>query len=146
MSTLNKLDQLYKRLSDKGLKRTRQRDIIFRIFFSPPHKHYRIEELLERCRREDPTISYATVYRTLILLVEAGLAFQRQFGKGQSLFEHVSGHHHDHLICTSCGAIEEFENRTIEKLQESVAKKYGFRLTSHKMELYGLCAKCQKKE
>ena len=142
---MTKLDPIYKALAEKGLKKTHQRDIVFKVFFSTPHKHYKIEELLEKSRAEDPTISYATVYRTLMMLVDAGFAFQRHFGKGQSLFEQVSKHHHDHLICTSCGAIEEFENRTIEKLQESVAKKYSFRLTSHKMELYGLCVRCQKK-
>lgn len=138
LSTLNQY------LSEKGLKKTHQRDIIARLFFAPPHRHYRIEELLEKSRKEDASISYATVYRTLMMLMEAGLASQRHFGKGQSLFEQESKHHHDHLICTDCGAIVEFENNTIEKLQEAMAKKAGFKLTHHKMELYGLCPRCQK--
>lgn len=137
-------EALQKYLVAKGFKKTHQRDIITRIFFGKAHKHYRIEEVLEKARKQDQSISYATVYRTLMMLVDAGFAFQRQFGKGQSLFEQVSSHHHDHLICTACGKIVEFENDTIEKLQETVAKKHGFKLTTHKMELYGVCPKCQK--
>lgn len=140
-----KIGELQKYIVSHGLKWTQQRSVIVNHFFSPPHRHYRLEEILEKCRKEDPTISYATVYRTLIMLVEAGMAFQRHFGKGQSLFEPAGSHHHDHLICTGCGAIVEFENQTIEKLQEMVVKKHGFKLSHHKMELYGLCAKCQKK-
>lgn len=132
-------------IAQKGLKKTHQRDIIAKIFFSHPARHYRIEELLEKSRREDSSISYATVYRTLMMLVDARLAFQRQFGKGQSIFEQDFGHHHDHLICTNCGTIKEFENNTIEKVQKTVAKKYGFKLSHHKMELYGLCQKCRHK-
>lgn len=131
-------------LAEKGLKKTHQRDVITGIFFAPPHRHFRIEELLESSRKKDSSISYATVYRTLMMLVEAGLALQRHFGKGQSLFEQVLEHHHDHLICTECGEIIEFENDDIEKLQDAEAKKHGFRLVHHKMELYGLCPECQK--
>lgn len=137
-----KIEDLSRFLSTKGFKKTHQRDIITRIFFAKPHSHYRIEEMLELARLQDASISYATVYRTLMMLVDVGLALQRQFGKGQSLFEQVSQDHHDHLICTQCGKIVEFENDTIEKLQETVAKKNGFKLTHHKMELYGLCSDC----
>jgi Fur family ferric uptake transcriptional regulator len=135
-------ETLSKFLSEKGLKKTHQRDIISKIFFSSPPRHYRIEELLEKSRKYDSSISYATVYRTLMMFIEAGVAYQRQFGKGQSLFEQAGEHHHDHLICTECDEIVEFENDTIEKLQDEVAKKHGFTLTRHKMELYGVCRKC----
>jgi Fur family ferric uptake transcriptional regulator len=104
-----------------------------------------IEKVWEEARKINPQIGYATVYRTLILLVEARLAQQRHFSSGQSLFELAGDEHHDHLICTECGKIFEFENDTIESLQERIAKKFAFRLTSHKMELYGICAACQKK-
>ena len=136
-------ETLARYLTAKGLKRTHQREIITKLFFAKPHRHYRIEEVLDLARKEDGSISYATVYRTLMMLVDAGLASQRHFGKGQSLFEQVSAEHHDHLICTDCGKIVEFENDTIEKLQESVAKHFKFKLTHHKMELYGLCPACQ---
>jgi len=143
VSTPEKLKQF---LSTQGLKWTSQREIIAGRFFGKPHRHFRLEELLELCRKDDATISYATVYRTLMMLVDSGLAQQRHFGKGQSLFEAVSDHHHDHLICTDCGLIVEFENETIERLQESVVKKHGFTLKHHKMELYGICPACQKKK
>lgn len=134
----------HKYVAEKGLKKTHQRDTIVRVLFSPPHKHYRIEEILEKSRKKDPSVSYATVYRTLMMLLDAGVVSQRHFGKGQSLFEVISDHHHDHMICNGCGEIVEFENDTIEKLQETVAKKAGFKLSTHKMELYGLCPRCQK--
>lgn len=139
------IEILHQFLAGQGLKKTHQRDVIAEIFFSPPHRHYKIEDLLEQSRKKDPSISYATVYRTLRMLVEAGLASQRHFGRGQSLFEQSMGHHHDHLICTGCGKIEEFENDSIEKTQIAVAKKHGYQLTHHKMELYGKCPKCRSK-
>lgn len=138
-----KNETLSKYLATKGLKKTHQRDVITKVFFSKPHKHYKIEDVLELARRDDSSISYATVYRTLMMFVDAGVAYQRQFGKGQSLFEQVSEDHHDHLICTVCGKIVEFENDNIERLQEEVAKKFKFKLTHHKMELYGVCPACQ---
>ena len=138
------LEVLQKYFADRGLKKTHQREVITKIFFAPPHRHYRIEEILKKSREADTSISYATVYRTLMMFVEAGVASQRHFGKGQSLFEAISGVHHDHIICTQCGEICEFENDSIERLQESVAKKLGYKLTSHKMELYGLCPRCRK--
>jgi Fur family ferric uptake transcriptional regulator len=87
----------------------------------------------------------ATVYRTMKLLSESGLAHARNFGDGQTRYEAAVGkHHHDHLICTRCGTIVEFENDRIETMQEAVARKHGFKVTSHKMELYGLCRNCQR--
>lgn len=142
--TQKQIDLLHKFLSANGLKKTHQRDVIAKIFFSTPPHHYRIEELLEHSRQRDPSISYATVYRALMVFLDAGLAIQRQFGKGQSSFEQVTENHHDHLICIKCGSIVEFENNTIEDLQKTVAKKHGFILKYHKMELYGVCHRCRK--
>lgn len=130
-------------LTQKGLKRTNQRKIITELFFGLPHRHYQIEEILEVSRKKDASISYATVYRTLMMLVDARLAIQRHFGKGPSQFEQITDHHHDHLICNHCGVIIEFENDAIEELQEKIAKQHGFKLMYHKMELYGLCRKCR---
>ncbi len=85
----------------------------------------------------------ATVYRTLNILCQCGLAQQRHFGDARTLYDNVSNKsHHDHLICTDCGKIVEFENPAIERLQELVAKKNRFSIYSHKLELYGLCARC----
>lgn len=127
-------------LLQKGLKNTHQRELIFKTFLESKG-HITIEALLEKVRKKDANIGYATVYRTLLLLQECGLAVQRNFGEGQSLFE-VSGEHHDHLICTKCHAIIEFENDQIEMIQEQIAKKHKFQLISHRHELYGICPKC----
>jgi Fur family ferric uptake transcriptional regulator len=145
MNTAQRREILDQYLTRNRLKSTHQRDTIVDVFFSQKTKHLRIEELLAAVRKTDPKIGYATVYRTLLLLVQAGLAEQSHFNDGQSRFEAVSEHHHDHIICTQCGIIIEFENETIESEQESIARKFKFRLSGHKMELYGLCEKCQKK-
>jgi Fur family ferric uptake transcriptional regulator len=129
-------------LAEHGLKSTRQRSTIVETFLAV-EGHISVEELLARVRGEDPRISQATVYRTMKLLTEAGLAHARQFGEGQTRYEPAEGReHHDHLICTSCGAIVEFENERIERLQHDEARRHGFVLHHHKMELYGLCRSC----
>lgn len=128
-----------------GLKSTRQRTLILEIFYSAGG-HLSAEELLELVRAEDPKISQATVYRTLRLLTDCGLAEARNFGDGQTRYEIATDDHHDHLICTSCGLIVEFEDAKIEKLQEEIAQEHGFDMTHHKMELYGHCPKCRKRQ
>lgn len=145
MNTQPLYDKLHHHLEKKHLKSTKQRDVIVKAFFDMEGRHIKIEELLETVRKENPGIGYATVYRTLLLLVEAGVAHQRHFNDGLSRFEINSAHHHDHLICTECNKIVEFENDMIESLQIQTAKKYKFTLTGHKMELYGICKDCQKK-
>ena len=103
------------------------------------------EALWAKVREHDARVSVATVYRTMKLLHECGLAHARNFGDGQTRYEAAVGrHHHDHLICTRCGTIVEFENDRIEVLQEKVARQHGFQVTSHKMELYGFCEACQR--
>jgi Fur family ferric uptake transcriptional regulator len=131
-------------IAKKGLKSTRQRDLIVREFFKK-HQHLTVEELWGRVKQLDPRIGYATVYRTLKLLTESGLAQKREFGGGQARFEHITDHHHDHLICLDCGDIVEFENDQIEELQERVCRRHRFKLAHHKMELYGYCEKCSRK-
>lgn len=129
-------------LADNGLNTTQQRELIVDQFLRCKD-HVSIEEVLARVKKKNPKVGYATVYRTLKLLVEAGLATQRQFGDGQARFE-IAGAHHDHLICTKCGLILEFEDEEIEKLQDAVAKRLGgFKLQRHKHELYGLCPREQ---
>ncbi len=134
-----------KRLRERGLKSTHQRDLIVQEFFRK-HQHLTVEELLAKVRGLDPTIGFATVYRTLKLLTDLELALKREFGGGRARFEQVTHRHHDHLICTDCGSIVEFENDAIEKLQEKVCRKYRFQLIQHKMELYGCCEKCSAKK
>ena len=127
-----------------GLKHSRQRERIAETFLQMGG-HVSVEELVARVRRVDPRISVATVYRTMKLLHECGLAHARNFGDGQTRYEAAAGRdHHDHLICTRCGTIVEFENDRIEAMQDAVARKHDFLVTSHKMELYGLCRACQR--
>jgi len=126
----------------RGLRSTAQRRLVTEVFFAGAG-HVSIEELLNRVRRKDPRVGYATVYRTLKLLTDSGLANERHFGDGLSRYEvaHEDAHH-DHLICTTCGRIVEFEDERIERLQEDVAATHGFMLQRHKYELYGLCPSC----
>ena len=134
---------LTKFMAERGLKSTRQRSLIIETFFGS-EGHLSVEELWAKVRTSDARVSVATVYRTMKLLGESGLAHARNFGDGQTRYEAAVGrHHHDHLICTNCGAIVEFENDRIEAMQDAVARRHGFRVTSHKMELYGLCKDCQ---
>ena len=131
-------------LRQQGLKSTAQRDDIAHVFFASG-PHISVEELYNRVKRVNPRIGYATVYRTMKLLTECGLAIERHFRDGEARYESSEGQHHDHLICERCAKIVEFEEDRIEALQAEVARRLGFRFTGHKMELYGLCPACQKK-
>ena len=136
-------EQLSTYLTGQGLKSTRQRDRILDVFVSAG-RHLSAEELYLLIRKTDKRIGYATVYRTLKLLAGAGLAHERRFEDGVTRFEYNAAEgHHDHLICTRCGRIIEFENERIEDLQLRVAKKNKFQVHTHKLELYGLCEGCQ---
>lgn len=138
-------EQLSEYLLGQGLKSTRQRDVVLNAFVSAG-RHLSAEELYLLVKKSNPGIGYATVYRTLKLLAEAGLADERRFEDGFTRYEYkASDGHHDHLICTRCGRIIEFENERIEQLQQDVARKNRFQVKSHKLELYGLCVACQGK-
>jgi len=138
-------DIFRKYIAQKSLKSTKQREIILEEFLRSS-SHLSTEELYLKIRRKHPQIGYATVYRTLKLFAECGIAEERNFGDGQARYEKSNGEeHHDHLVCTVCGAIIEFENPRIEELQELVAREHGFEITSHRLELYGRCAKCAGK-
>jgi len=129
-------------LRARNLNTTQQRELIVDAFLRL-REHVSIDDLLARVRRKSANVGYATVYRTLRLLVDSGLATARQFDDGQTRYE-VAGAHHDHLICVKCGLILEFENDEIERLQEQMAKSLGgFRVLRHKLELYCLCPKAQ---
>jgi Fur family ferric uptake transcriptional regulator len=129
------------RLKERGLRRSSVRDAVVAEFFRAG-QHVSIDELLARVRSRFPDTGYATVYRTLRLLVDTGFASARDFGGAHTLFEPADIRHHDHLVCTACGAVREFEDPAIEKLQEEVAKRAGFETASHRLELYGRCAAC----
>lgn len=129
-------------LQEQGLKTTRQREIILDAFLKSS-AHSSTEELYLKLRRKHKNIGYATVHRTLKLFADCGIAAERHFGDGTTRFEatHAS-EHHDHLICTGCGAILEFEEPRIEELQRQIAEQHGFSISSHRLELYGSCANC----
>jgi Fur family ferric uptake transcriptional regulator len=131
-------------LEDHNLKHTKQREAILDVFLEVKG-HITAEELFNRVRELHPSIGFTTVYRTMKLLCDAGLAIERHFDDGVARYE-IEHEHHDHLVCTRCGKIVEFECAMIERAQEEIGKRYGFRLLRHRHELYGHCPDCQKRE
>jgi Fur family ferric uptake transcriptional regulator len=131
-------------LEDHNLKHTRQREAILEVFLDVKG-HITGEELYQKVREKHPSIGYTTVYRTMKLLCDAGLAIERHFDDGVTRYE-IEHEHHDHLVCTRCGKIVEFECQMIEAAQNDIVKRYGFRLLRHRHELYGLCPSCQEKD
>ena len=127
-------------MRDNGLKSTRQRQAIFDVFIETTD-HLSLDQLLVMVQERMPGIGYATVYRTMKLLTDAGVAHERRFHEGSSQYEPVdlSHDHHDHLICSLCGHIFEFEDDIIEERQRLVAQQFGIRLTRHRLELWGDC-------
>ena len=130
----------------RGVRWTTQRQVIVETFVGAD-EHITVEDLHHRVRAIDRTISAATVYRTVNMLVEMGVATKRHFGAGSATFEcEVNKEHHDHLVCTACGKIIDFHNTAIEDLQERVAQEHGFAISDHRLELYGTCAECRVKK
>lgn len=135
-------ETLKRYLEAHHLKLTRQRQLILKVFLGKDH--ITAEDLYREIGRRGERAGLATVYRTLNLLCDCGLAQQRHFSESRTLYDNVSNKdHHDHLICTKCGSIVEFENPAIERLQELVARKNKFTIYRHKLELYGLCKRCR---
>lgn len=128
-----------------GLRKTAQRDLILEIFLRT-EEHLTSEDLYWLVQKQDPTVGHTTVYRTLKLLTEAGLAREVRFGDNKTYYEHHFKHeHHDHMICTECGKVIEFVSPEIETLQDQMAGKFGFRLSHHSLRMWGACAECQAK-
>lgn len=126
-------------LKSNNLKLTRERQVIFDEIFSR-HDHFDADQLIRDLQAKEHSVSRATVYRTLDLLLGSNLIQEVDFGHGRRLFEHTYGHdHHDHMICVECGKIVEFVNEEIERLQQSEAEKQGFELVNHRMELKVVC-------
>lgn len=125
-----------------GLKRTAQRDLILEVFLRT-EKHLSSEDLYRLVQKEDPAIGQTTVYRTLKLLTEAGLAREVRFGDGRTHYEHNYKHqHHDHMICLECGEIIEFYSAELEAIQDAMAARHGFEVKQHLLRILGTCAKC----
>ncbi len=131
-------------LAEKSLRMTSQRELILKTFCKQK-KHVTAEELYDILKKLDPSIGHATVYRTLKLLSEAGIARELNFGEGSVRYEpDLDREHHDHLVCVKCGENIEFLDEEIEALQKRVVTKYGYELVDHSLNLYGVCPKCQE--
>ena len=130
-------DTILKRCEQKGLRMTSQRKIIAQVL-EDAADNPDVEELYKRASKIDPTISIATVYRTVKLFDEAGILDKLEFGDGRARYEDAEREHHDHLIDINSGRVIEFMDTDIEKLQEKIAQKLGYRLMGHKLELYGV--------
>lgn len=130
-------DTILLRCEQKSLRMTSQRKIIAQVL-EDTADHPDVEELYTRASKIDPTISIATVYRTVKLFDEAGILDKLEFGDGRARYEDAERDHHDHLIDINSGSVIEFVDSDIEKLQEKIANKLGYKLMGHKLELYGV--------
>ncbi len=134
--------QLKTTLLNGGRKTTRQREEIFKLF-QDSTGHRSLAQIHALVSKKIPRIGYTTVYRTMKLLTELGLAAQRKFADAETRYEPMSGQeHHDHFICVGCGKIIEFEDDALETLQKRIAERYRFQTLHHRLELYGRCADC----
>ncbi|GAB4290732.1 MAG: transcriptional repressor [Myxococcota bacterium] len=130
-------------LEKRGLRLTKRRFAIFQALLNE-EGHLTAEELHAKLKDSYPRLGSATVYRALKLLVASGIVAERRFGEAISYEFIREGAHHDHFICVNCGAVIEFENSEIERLQEEEAKKIGFGISSHHLDVFGVCKKCSK--
>lgn len=138
------LEQFKALLKNNTLKFTKQREFILKFLYEN-EGHFTPEDIYMSVKEEHPNINIgiATVYRTLTLLENEGIASSISFGAQGKKYELGLKKHHDHLICSNCGDIIEFFDETIEAQQEKIANKYNFKMTDHTMKIVGLCEKCQ---
>jgi Fur family ferric uptake transcriptional regulator len=140
VNSKDRLEQFVR--SHKG-RWTPQRQLIVQEFLASKG-HYGIEELHERLRSKGQRINPSTIYRTLKLLVQAGVAVERQFANGNTKYD-VNVAHHDHLICLSCGKIVEFDSQKLEQVQAQIVRRLGFDMSFHRHEIYGHCSACRRR-
>jgi len=133
----------HRHIQRAGLKRTAQRDLILDVFLRT-EEHMSSEDLYNLVKQEDPGVGHTTVYRTLKLLAEAGLAREVRFGDGRTRYEHNYKHqHHEHMICTVCSATIEFYSAELEAIQDAIAAKYNFEPVQHSLRIFGICENCR---
>jgi Fur family ferric uptake transcriptional regulator len=130
-------------LQQKKLKLTPHRELILETFLR--HEGHRsVEDIYRVVREEDPRIGYTTVYRTMKILADCGLAREIDLADGITRYEHLYNHeHHDHMICTQCGKSIEFYNEEIEAVQDAASEQLGFKVFDHKLQIFGLCEECR---
>ena len=138
------MDQIENLCAQKGMRMTEQRRTIARVL-SGSKDHPDVEELHRRAAAVDPRISIATVYRTVRLFEEAGILERHDFRDGRSRYENVPDVHHDHLIDMKTGKVIEFSDPEIERLQREIARRLGYNLVDHRLELYGVPTDSEKK-
>ena len=131
------MDRIEMLCAEKGMRMTDQRRVVARVL-SESHDHPDVEELYRRAAKVDPHISIATVYRTVRLFEEAGIIARHDFRDGRSRYEEQTDDHHDHLIDIKSGQVVEFVDEEIERLQHAIAKRLGYKLVAHRLELYGV--------
>ena len=132
-------------LKNTGLKATLPRLKILEIFQTGSQRHMTAEDVFRVLLNEHSDIGLATVYRVLTQFEQAGILERSHFESGKAVYELNEGTHHDHLVCTGCGKVEEFYDAEIERRQQMIAKDKGWILQDHAMSLYGLCADCVSK-
>ncbi len=142
-SPQNKVQSLEEACVAKGMRMTEQRRVIARVLEAATD-HPDVEELYRRASAVDNRISIATVYRTVKLFEDAGVIARHDFGAGRSRYETIPDEHHDHMIDLRTGDVIEFRDEEIEKLQQAIADRLGFRLVDHRLELYGVPLKDRK--
>src|SRR3954469_18681802 len=132
-------------LADKNLRITSQRQAIVDTVFSTD-KHFTAEQLLEWSRKRDPSVSRATVYRTLPLLTESGLVREMDFGKDYKFYDpnYAEHPHHNHIICQDCEKIVEFESEKIEKIENEISHRLGFSVKTHRLQITASCEELKK--
>ena len=132
-------------LKNKDYKLTPQRRTILRVFLENTGGHLSAEELYAIVKMENPEIGLATVYRTLDLFAELGILTKMDFGDNKARFELYDSevHHHHHLICLSCGKVEEFDVDLLEALEDSIEEKTCFEIVDHRLKFFGYCSKCK---
>ncbi|WP_267524733.1 Fur family transcriptional regulator [Campylobacter sp. MG1] len=138
------LEEFKKALRQSNLKYTKQRESLLKLLYNT-EGHHTPDELYEALKAsgDDQNVGIATIYRTLNLLEESGMVTSISFGAAGKKFELANKSHHDHMICKSCNKIIEFKDDVIEQKQLKIAREHGFKLSSHLMQLYGICADCQ---
>ncbi len=136
-TNIRTLTSIEARCAEKGMRMTEQRRTIARVL-NEADDHPDVEELYRRCSKIDERISISTVYRTVKLLEDSGIIERHDFREGRARFEQISDAHHDHLINLRTGEVIEFQSEEIEKLQSEVAKKLGYKLIDHRLELYAV--------